>query len=45
MEKKTIVCKNNTTFIEKVSYKTFNRLKELQTLLKKEAALKELCKL
>ena len=24
--------------------KTFNRLKELQTLLKKESALKELCK-
>ena len=25
--------------------KTFNRLKELQILLKKESALKELCKL
>ena len=24
--------------------KTFNRLKELQTLVKKESALKELCK-
>ncbi len=24
--------------------KTFNRLKELQTLIKKESALKELCK-
>ena len=25
--------------------KTFNRLKELQTLVKKESALKELCKI
>ena len=27
------------------SDKTFNKLKELQSLLKKESALKELCKL
>lgn len=26
------------------NYKTFNKLKELQTLLTKESALKELCK-
>ena len=30
---------------EKLSDKTFNRLKELQNLLKKESALKELCKI
>jgi hypothetical protein len=28
----------------KSSYSTFDRLKELQALLKKESALKELCK-
>ena len=37
---------NNKTIIEapKDIDKTFNRLKELQVLLKKESALKELCK-
>ena len=28
----------------KSTYSTFNRLRELQVLLKKESALKELCK-
>ena len=38
---------NNISEINENSHdndKTFNRLKELQALLKKESALKELCK-
>jgi len=31
-------------FHNKINDTTFNRLKELQTVIKKESALKELCK-
>jgi hypothetical protein len=36
--------KNENIAINPDEDKTFNRLKELQALLKKESALKELCK-
>ena len=39
-----ITIKENTETNNDQNDKTFNRLRDLQTLLKKESALKELCK-
>ena len=36
--------KRSTTINQTTNDKTFNRLRELQNLIKKESALKELCK-
>ena len=43
-DKKTPNGPTETQIPEKKSTYTFNRLKDLQALLKKESALKELCK-
>ena len=47
MEETSKEKENNNIIINEqssITDKTFNRLKELQSLLKKESALKELCK-
>ena len=44
LEKNIIIEIDNNKVKDKDKDKTFNRLKELQSLIKKESALNELCK-
>ena len=43
-EDDVLINSNNTPEVKALNNNTFNKLKNIQNLLKKESALKELCK-